>query len=249
MTTVAIVQARMGSSRLPGKSLMILNGQPVLHRVLHRLGNCRFLDRIIVATTLLGEDDQIEALAGNDFAVYRGSTGDVLDRYYQAAVITKADVIVRITADCPLIDPGLVDQAISTRLRHDADFCSNTLLRTFPKGLDVEVMTRPVLEHLWRTAHEARYREHVTLAIYEDPGKYRTAVLRADADYSRLRWTLDTPADFEMLQSVFRHLAGREDFGWREVLALVHQHPEIARLNSEFTVSSSFTSFDDQCLA
>jgi len=232
MKIVAIVQARMGSSRLPQKVLKDLGGATVLDRVLRRLGRARLVDQILVATTLAPQDSVIVDHCGRGGAcVFRGSEQDVLDRYYRAAEHLEAGVVVRITSDCPLIDPEVTDATIQAFLEHHADYASNVRVRTYPRGLDTEVMTVNALERAWREARQPHQREHVTPYIYENPGEFKLHGIENDTDCSRHRWTFDTPEDLEFLQAVYARFGGRDDFGWREILELVETDPSLADIN------------------
>jgi spore coat polysaccharide biosynthesis protein SpsF len=235
---VAIVQARMGSTRLPGKVLAEIAGEPMLVRTVERARLAKTVDDLLVATTQTAADDAVEALCrARGYAVYRGSTEDVLDRYYRAAVQASADVIVRLTADCPLLDPALVDLAVQVFLdaAPPADLVVNRLpgARTFPIGLDVEVVSFRALERAWREAVEPNQREHVLPFLYDPPGRFRVVRLDAGHDYGSLRWTVDSPEDLEFVRQVYARLEARRDFGWRDVLALVQAEPALAEINAQ----------------
>jgi len=223
----------MGSTRLPGKVLMDLGGQPVLVRVFERIRRAKTLDEIVVATSDLPADNPIAQLCfERGWRCFRGSAADVLDRYYRAALAARADVVVRITADCPLIDPDVVDLVVREFLKHRADYASDDNPRTFPRGLDAEVLTFSALERAWKEGKEAYQREHVTPFVYEHPELFSVISVHNDADYSQYRWTLDTVEDLELLHAVYEKLGNRDDFGWREVLALMEREPELAELNA-----------------
>jgi spore coat polysaccharide biosynthesis protein SpsF len=232
MKVVAIIQARMGSSRLPRKVLIDLGGTNVLDRVLNRLGRSRLIQELLVATTVEPADDAIvECCERTGRQVFRGSEQDVLDRYYRAAKFIDADVVVRITSDCPVIDPEVADTTIRAFLDRRADYASNIRVRTYPRGLDTEVMTVQALERAWRESTKPYQREHVTPYIYENPGKFKLHGIENDADCSQHRWTLDTPEDLQLLQAIYMRLGGRDDFSWREVLELVEGDPRLADIN------------------
>ena len=174
---VAIVQARMGSSRLPGKVLRKVNNHALIHILLKRLSNSKVLDQIVVATTKELEDTKlVEFLSGYNVDIYRGSTNDVLDRYYNAALKFDAEVVIRITGDCPLVDPGLVDSIISKFFSKKVDYMSNTLTPTFPDGLDVEVFTFSALKFAYENAVSDYDREHVT-PFLKGSSKFLLAIL------------------------------------------------------------------------
>jgi spore coat polysaccharide biosynthesis protein SpsF len=163
--------------------------------------------------------------------VFRGSELDVLDRYYQAAKHTGADVVVRITSDCPVIDPEVTDTTIRAFLDRRADYASNVRVRTYPRGLDTEVMTVQALERAWRESTKPYQRAHVTSYIYENPGEFKLHGIENDADCSQHRWTVDTPEDLQLLRAIYARFGGRDDFGWREVLELVQADPSLAEIN------------------
>jgi spore coat polysaccharide biosynthesis protein SpsF len=226
----------MGSTRLPGKALLPIKGKPMLERVVRRVGTARTIDETVVATTTEIRDDAIAEFCGRGLCtVFRGSEEDVLDRYMKAARAFDADVIVRITSDCPLIDQTSIDQTISCFLGSSprVDYASNTLPpRTFPRGLDVEVMSREALEHAWREDHDLRSREHVTPYIYRHPESFTLLRVVNDQDRSGYRWTVDTPEDLAFVQAVYDSFES-EDFGQSEIASLLAKRPELALLNAE----------------
>ena len=233
LKTLAIVQARVGSTRLPGKVLAALGGETVLSRVIRRVRRSALVQEIIVATTVSEKDDAIVAECARIQAqCFRGSEPDVLDRYYKCAKHCAADAVVRITADCPLIDPELVDRTVRAFLKNPSDYASNALVPTYPRGLDVEVFTMAALARAWREATHSYEREHVTPYIYEHPELFRLVSVTADADYSQYRWTLDTVEDLELLRAIYASFNNRADFGWREVLRLMQREPQLAEINA-----------------
>jgi spore coat polysaccharide biosynthesis protein SpsF len=229
---VAIIQARMGSTRLPGKVLVDVRGQPMLSYVVGRVRAAKTLDEVVVATTTKPADDVIVAFCRERGVEYfRGSEEDVLDRYYQAAREHAADAVVRITSDCPLIDPQIVDKTVRAFLAGvTPDYASNTLVRTYPRGLDTEVMTFAALEVAWREARQPYQRTHVTPYIYENPGRFRILTVTGDRDYSAYRWTVDTPEDLELVRAVYDRLQG-DGFLMNDVLRLMEREPELAEIN------------------
>jgi spore coat polysaccharide biosynthesis protein SpsF len=233
MRTIAIIQARMGSSRLPGKALMDLGGKTALARVVRRLHRSVLIDEVVVATTTLAPDDAIHAECERlQVRCLHGSEDDVLDRYCEAARASAADVVVRITADCPLIDAELVDETIRLFWSQGADYASNTLVLSYPRGLDVEAFTVGALHRAWHEAHQPYEREHVTPYFYEHPEWFRLASLEGEADYSRYRWTLDTVEDLQLIRAIYSRFENRDDFGWRVVLQFMQAEPEVALLNA-----------------
>jgi spore coat polysaccharide biosynthesis protein SpsF len=230
--TTAIIQARMSSTRLSGKVLLDLAGEPMLARVVERTRRARTIDRVIVATTVESEDEPIVKLCrSRDWAVSRGSRDDVLDRYYQTAVADRADLIVRITSDCPLIDPEIIDTVVK-RLDSTVDYASNiNPRRTFPRGLDVEVFTFAALSAAWRDDREATGREHVTPFLYRHPERFRIALVESDRlDAASHRWSVDTPEDYDLMRRIYSHFQNA-DFSWLDVLELLDQHPDWCEMN------------------
>ena len=239
MRTVAIVQARMTSARLPGKVLTDLGGQPVLARVLNRVARARMIGDIVVATTTQTSDDVLaETCAERGWHSFRGNEIDVLDRYYHAAKAYKADNIVRVTADCPLVEPEVIDLVVGTLLETNYDYASNVLKRTYPRGLDVEAMTCTCLSRAWHETSEPWHRAHVTPYVYLNPGKFRLASVTGDADFSAHRWTVDTPQDLEFVKAVYNRLGNDDAFSWRDVLRIVAEEPWLANINRNVTQKS-----------
>jgi len=248
---VAIIQGRMSSSRLPGKILADISGQPMLTRVFTRTSRAQTLDEVIFATTTDASDDPVaEYCDFSGIPFTRGSLFDVLDRYYQAALHAKADVVVRITADCPVIDPVLIDDVVNALLEDDYDFACNRLpppwSRTYPIGLDVEVCTFKVLKKAWKEAKEPQHREHAMPYFYEgvkltrqsrtletgvSPRGFKVALLHHTTDFGDYRWTVDTPEDLEFMREVYYRFDGRDDFTWKVVLDLVHDEPDLMKIN------------------
>jgi spore coat polysaccharide biosynthesis protein SpsF len=204
---LGILQARVSSSRLPGKVLLPILGAPMLERQLERLDHCKRLDRLIVATSDHESDDPIERLCRNrGIYCYRGSLDDVLDRFYQAAQTFKPQHIVRLTGDCPLADPALIDEVIERHLNGLFDYTSNCLEPTYPDGLDVEVVRYECLERAWKESSLPSQREHVTPFIHGQPSRFAICSVKSDRDMSTLRWTVDEPADFELVTSIYENL-------------------------------------------
>lgn len=249
---VAIIQARMSSSRLPGKVLLDIAGGPMLAHVVSRTSRATTVHQVLVATTTDASDDPVAALChSKGISTTRGGLHDVLDRYYQAASQAKADVVVRITGDCPIIDPALIDDCVNTLMGGSFDFTCNRLPppwgRTYPIGLDTEVCTFTALEKAWKEATETFHREHVTPYLYESvklsavshqlsegvsPRGYKIAQLHHEPDYGQMRWTVDTPEDLEFMRQVYSRFDGRNDFSWKEVLDLVHNEPDLIKINA-----------------
>ncbi len=236
MKRVVIVQARLGSTRLPGKVLMDLCGRPMLAQQLRRLKRCRRADEIVVATTTNGADAAIVAVAeGEGVRWFRGSEDDVLSRYAEAAREARADLVARVTSDCPLIDPGQTDRVIAELegRASTCDYASNVLRRTFPRGLDTEALFADTLERVRRMAVSRPAREHVTAFIYrERPDLFVLHSVADDEDHSDLRWTVDTAEDFALVRRIYADLGlGERDVPYRDVLAHVLGRPELAAMN------------------
>ncbi|OUC13624.1 MAG: acylneuraminate cytidylyltransferase [Alkalinema sp. CACIAM 70d] len=238
MKTVIIVQARMTSTRLPGKVLKTVLGKPLLEYQLERLQRVSLADQIVVATTVNETDQPIVDLCVRlSIPVYRGSEEDVLARYYEAATQFAAEVIVRVTSDCPLIDPELIDRVIAQyQENHPRDsYVANFSLdrRTYPRGLDVEVFSYQALKEANQEAFEAHQREHVTPFIYQNPTRYTLAALHGDRDYSYHRWTVDTPEDFALIRLLLEELTPvHPQFSFQDVLTLLEQHPAWIEINA-----------------
>ena len=264
----AIIQARMGSSRLPGKVLADITGLPMLARVVERTRRATTVDHVVVATTTEVEDDAVTSLCtqrGYDF--FRGSLHNVLDRFYQAALLSKAEIVVRITADCPVIDPELIDETVNilsdqSKIRipqSGIDFAANRLPppwgRTYPIGLDVEACTFTALERAWKEADQSFQREHVMPYLYEgvelaavsprlatgfSSRGFGIALLNHVPDYGGLRWTVDTRADLEFIRQIYTRFGSHDDFSWHEVLTLLQHEPELSQINANVTHKTAF---------
>jgi spore coat polysaccharide biosynthesis protein SpsF len=232
---LAILQARMSSTRLPGKVLKPILGRPMLAWQIDRIKRSKAIDRLVVATSRDAPDDAIEAFcAKNGTLCYRGALHDVLARFHGAVeAFGPAEHVIRLTADCPLIDWTIIDAAVALQKREGSDLAGNGINRTFPDGLDVEVVAVSALERAHREATNPESREHVTQYIYRHPENFRLAHLTQTPDLGALRWTVDTPADFEMVEKVFIGLAGLDNnFLQQDVLRFLGQHPEIAAINA-----------------
>lgn len=234
MRTVAVVQARVGSTRLPHKVMLPLNGEPILTRVMRRAARAASLDEVVVATTRLAADDAIAELAAREgWPVTRGSETDLLDRYLQAARRHGADLVVRITSDCPLIDPDLIDDVVAALEQEGGDYASNTLEpRTYPRGLDVEAVTLAALEAAGRDDRDPASREHATPYIRRHPERFRLVRVAGAVDRSEHRWTVDTPEDYSLVRRLYDAL-GRDDFTWLEALAIVDANPDWGTSNRD----------------
>lgn len=262
MNIVALIQARMSSSRLPGKVLLDIVGEPMLLRVVERVRLAARLNQVVVATTTHSSDDALaDFCKEHAYPCFRGNLHDVLDRFYQAARSYSADAILRITADCPVIDSVLIDEMVTEFCAGSDepstlpyDFAANRLpppwKRTFPIGLDLEMCTFAALERAWKEADQPYQREHVMPFFYEgvaqpddvpmrvalrSPRGFRVLLVNHSQDFGKMRWTVDTPQDLELIRQIYAHFEGRWDFSWQDVLALVERHPDLIQINASVT--------------
>jgi spore coat polysaccharide biosynthesis protein SpsF len=236
MRIEAFIQARMGSTRLPGKVLKKVLGRPLLDFLVERLRQSKEIDEIVILTSDQRQDDQIVHFCQEkNLCCYRGSEDDVLDRYYQAALERAPEGIVRITADCPLIDPEVVDQVVRVFRQNDLtiDYVSNTLERTFPRGLDVEVFSSKAIEQAFQKADRQEEREHVTLYLYRHPEQFHLMNVSHDPSLGHYRWTVDTPEDFALVRLILEHLYPKKpQFRLKDVLQLLNEHRDWNELNA-----------------
>jgi spore coat polysaccharide biosynthesis protein SpsF (cytidylyltransferase family) len=243
MKTVAIIQARMGSSRLPDKVLMPVLGKPLLGWMLRRISSCPEVNEIVVATTIHQRDDVIaEFVQAAGYQVYRGSEEDVLDRYYQAASNLMPDAVVRLTADCPLLDPILLGTLIQKFQSGGVDFLSNSepLPSSWPDGMDISIMSFKALQRAWQEAKKPSDREHVTFYFWNNPGIFKCQRIDHLPDLSKYRLTIDYPEDFLLLKAVMEHF-GQPDptqivlITMDTIVTYLHSEPEIFALNNRYT--------------
>ena len=232
MNIVAIIQARVSSTRLPGKVLKDIEGMPMLMRVVHRVRLATLPRFVVVATSTESGDDAVAKLCvENETVVFRGSELDVLDRYYNAAREFAADIVVRVTSDCPLIDPNVLDRVVAVFLDKCPDYASNTLTRTYPRGLDVEVMSIASLERAWREARESYQRVHVTPYLYQNRNQFHCINVAADVDCSTYRWTVDYETDLQFVRAVYARMKRSEHFRWLDVIAMLEREPSLTEIN------------------
>lgn len=231
---IAIAQARIGSTRLPGKVMMKIKDKTLLELYINRVRPSKLINKIIIATTVNPADDIIEQLAGQiGIECFRGSENDLLDRYYQCAKRYNADIIVRITPDDPFVDHEVIDKALGIFLKENADFVTNHFEPTYPEGLDIEVYSFKTLEKSWREAKLLSEREHVFPYIQNNPGEFKIINFKQDKDFSHLRWTIDHACDFEMTKKIYDSLYDKKQvFLQEDILELIVVHPEIAEMNS-----------------
>lgn len=230
---IAIIQARMGSTRLPGKVMKMLGDRTVLGHVITRCKAIPSIDQIIVATTVQEEDITIcEEALRYEVTVYRGSKDHVLYRYYEAAKQANADIVVRITSDCPLLDPLISDKVIQCFLSGDYDYVSSGLSNTFPRGLDTEVFSFKALEQTYEQATKDYEFEHVTPYIYQHQEQFKVYAFANDADQSGYRLTLDTDEDWELISKIYDELYKGNIFYWEDIHRLLEREPELTEINS-----------------
>lgn len=231
---VGIIQARTDSTRLPNKVLEEIEGKPVILHVIERTQHASLLNGIVLATTTRAVDTPLADLVrAHGIPVFRGDCDDVLDRYYQAATRFHAEVIVRITGDCPLIDPHIIDLVIQMFLQHHYDYVTNTLQPTYPDGLDVEAFSYKALTKAWKEATLPSEREHVTVYIRKHPEKFKQHDVKNPIDLSSYRWTVDNQEDLEFVREIYKRLYSKEKiFYMEDILTLLKEHPELKKLNA-----------------
>tara|TARA_Y100001970_G_C14255143_1_gene874790 strand:+ start:6097 stop:6852 length:756 start_codon:yes stop_codon:yes gene_type:complete len=237
---VAILQARMGSSRLPGKVMMSILGKPMLELQIERITRANLIDKLVIATTLNSLDDVIEQLCISlDIECFRGSEEDLLDRYYKSAKLFEADYIVRLTGDDPLTDPNLIDDMISKMKSGNFDAVTNTIYPTYPEGLDLSVLTFNALSRAWSEADLQSQREHVTPYIFDNSAEFRTFHYKQNVDKSSLRWTVDYKEDLIFIEEIYKDLyPSNKVFSTDDVYRLLEKEPSLVKINSNFIRNS-----------
>ena len=240
MRTVAIIQARMSSTRLPGKVLINFCNKPVLEHIVQRLRTCKLIDDIVIATSDHDSDSKIKDFClEKNFIIFRGSLHDVLDRYYKAAIEHKADAILRITGDCPLIDPEIVDEVIKTFHENQCDLCG--LSGEFPDGLDCSVFSFKALEKSWREAELKSEREHVGPYIEKNPDIFKIKPVYLFNNMEHLRWTLDTPEDQQLINEIFNELYSEDNiFLTKDILELLERKPNLLNINDKIVRNEGY---------
>jgi len=241
---LAILQARVSSTRLAGKVLRPILDKPMLLLQIERILRSKMIDKIVVATSHEPSDDPLaEGLEKMDISYFRGSLNDVLDRFYQAAQVYKPKHIVRLTGDCPLIDPELIDQLINLHINEENDFSSNTMPPTFPDGLDVEVMRYKVLETMWLKAHSPSEREHVTLYVRNHQELFKIGQIRREKNLEHLRWTVDEPEDFQLVSSIYNALyLDNPAFSTQDILNFLEVNNELNTSNTHYERNAGLAS-------
>ena len=232
-TIVAILQARVSSSRLPSKVLKLLLGEPMIIRQIERESNISCINKLVVATSKEKSDDPlVELLKNRGIEVFRGSLNDVLDRYYNAAIKYNADHIVRLTGDCPLADPAIIKRTVEKHLSTGTDYTSNCFPPTYPDGLDVEVVKFSALEEAWRHAELPSEREHVMPYIRNHPDFFSSSNVEFEKDLSNHRWTVDEPEDFEFVEKIYTELYSKnKKFNMQDILNLIDKNPCFKDIN------------------
>lgn len=246
MTILGILQARMTSTRLPGKVLADLHGQPMIARQLERLSRSEELEGLILATSVDASDDELTDFVGSlGIDVFRGDLNDVLGRFIGVANNWKPDVIVRLTADCPLASPEVIDRVISQFRADDVDYASNTLNPTFPDGIDVEVVKTSALNWVYENSTDPHEREHVTLGVYRRPEDFKLLSVRDSVDHSSLRWTVDEAADLEFVRWVYSELYETNPrFEYQDILDLIARNPAKSRTSEDAVRNAALAGLD-----
>lgn len=233
---IAFIQARTSSTRFPGKVLKPILGKAMLELEIERVRACQTIDRVVIVTSVLPEDQQIVELGKRiGIDVFCGSLENVLDRFYKASMKFGPDHIVRLTGDCPLIDAKVVDDMVRLYLDMKCDYGTNCMPPTYPDGLDAEIFSFKVLQEAWKEASLPSHLEHISLFFEEQPKRFKIENLACSRDLSALRWTVDEPEDFEFVSAVFENLyEGNPMFSMNDVLNLMGRKPELALLNKRF---------------
>jgi len=235
---VASIEARMGSSRLPGKVLMDIEGKPALTRLLERLQRCQRVDEIVLATTDNDTDDVLADWAGNNnVCCYRGSEKDVLNRVVCAHRETKSDIVIEVTGDCPLLDPEVIDMGVDTFFSNNCDVVNNLVKLSFPQGIDLQIFSLSLLEDVEKKIDDPAVREHVSLYFYENPEKYNLLTLIAPQRWygPKLRFQLDYQEDLEFIRTVYKSMIEKyndANFGLEEIMNLLKSHPDLSKINA-----------------
>lgn len=231
----AVIQARLGSTRLQGKTMMTLSGEPLIGHLIKRVQRSKYISDIVIATTTKEKDDLIVKFAKEkNLKYYRGSEDDVLDRFYQTAVAFHLETIVRVTPDCPMLDPRVTDRVIKAYLNGNYDYVSNSLVPTYPDGFDTEIFSFEVLARAWRNAELQSEREHVTAYIVKHPELFRQYNVKKEGeDLSWMRWTVDTERDYEFVGRIFEKIGKTDDiFYMEDVLKVLEENPELIEINA-----------------
>jgi spore coat polysaccharide biosynthesis protein SpsF len=244
---LAILQARVGSSRLHGKVLKEVLGKPLIQYEIERIKRSKKIDKLVLATSDREEDKQLTSVAGNsEIESFPGSENDVLDRYYQCARLYNPDAVVRLTGDMPIHDPDVIDKVITIYEQNQVDYVSNTYETSYPDGLDTEVMEMSALEMAYKEATLPSEREHVTPYIYNNANSYgkrlfKMLVVKNGVDFSHLRWTIDEEADFLLIKEIIKELyPSNPCFTWMDVISLLAKRPELLNINNKIERNEGF---------
>lgn len=238
----AIIQARMGSTRLPGKVLKDLNGKPMIEHIVSRVEKCKTVEDILIATTTCRSDDKLEQWCINHrIKCFRGNENNVLKRYYDAATWIKADIIIRITADDPFKDPRIIDEVVNQLVDNDLDFSFNNFPPTFPEGLDVEVFTYKAIRKVMECNTSDFEKEHVTQYFYHNPKDFKMRNYSYLRDLSDIRLTVDSKEDFILAEEIYKRLAPDDEmFYLEDILKLISEHPNIKKINQNVKRSALY---------
>jgi spore coat polysaccharide biosynthesis protein SpsF len=239
---LAVIQARMGSLRLPNKVLLPLAGKSVIEHVVERVRRCKLIDEVIVATSIDSNNlSLIKLCSENGIRIFIGSENDVLDRFYQLAKLIKPEHIVRITADCPLIDPSVISKVVSTHLNTGADYTSNTMIPTYPDGLDLSIFNYKALKESWKKSKLLSEREHVTPYIRKNCQIFKHINVQNNVDLSNKRWTLDEDEDYVLLQHIFNELYSNNPFfEMNDILNFLSKNTNLEKINSHFVRNEGY---------
>ncbi len=244
--TIAFIQARMGSIRLPNKVMKMINGKPLIEYLLLRVAKAKFIDKVVLATSVNSNNDPLVSFVNSlGFETYRGSELDVLSRFYEAAKFYNATTLLRITADCPLVDPDLIDSLIEKYFNSGSDYATNTLPPTYPDGLDIEVFSFQSLERAYNEAKEPNEREHVTPYI-RFSGQFSIHNILNKIDYSDRRWTVDEVDDFEVVSNIFQYFHPDIYFDWNNIIKIENLQPEMFQKNKHIKRNEGAELSDDQ---
>lgn len=241
MKVVAILQARCSSTRLPNKVLKKIMGKAMIQHQIERIMRCKYIDELIVATSTDKSDSRLEQLCVKiDTKVFRGSLNNVLDRFYNAALTARADIVVRLTGDCPLTDPELIDEVIKIHIQEKNNYTSNIELETFPDGLDVEVINFLDLKNAWQNARSTSDLEHVTPYIRNNQNILKGSYI-SKTNYSQYRWTVDEPKDLDFVKEIYSILGSQgQYFGSQEIYDLLANRPDLLKINTDIVRNEGY---------
>lgn len=237
MKIIGVIQARMNSQRLPGKVMLKIEEKPIIWHIFDRLTKCNSLDSVVISTGDKEKNkDIIDFAVQNNFPIYSGSEDDLIERLYRTAEKYDADAIVRITSDCPLVDPSIVDMLVKNfRTEHEKyDIITNCQIFTFPHGLEVEIYSKKVLSFLWKNIAEKEYREWFPLFIKKNSNQFNILNIKNESDLSSIRLTVDYEEDLELVRIIFKELSHLENFSLNDILKLLKQRPELQKINLKF---------------